>query len=274
MTIGYLKGDNRPAKVDAVTAKVNEVIDAVTALQSSSGGSQTGAARWIGPWFVYEAAAQQLNVIADGGTYTLTDGSDTTAAIPFAATPSEVAAALNSATTAGRWSDGGSGATTALLLIGDGFIPVALTADGTNLTGDGASATFQSADDDIEVELFTPAVGDIIEDILWEVTAAFAGTCHLSVRDDDNESLSGIAAYPTLNDLLDGRTNFSGNENSADATTAATAYGIELASTFPTPIIPTVCLTSVPIGAYLNGMDIPPTGVVKLWVKTATPAAP
>ncbi len=57
MTIGYLKGDNRPAKVDAVTAKVNEVIDAVTALQSSSGGSQPGAAIVRGPFvFAFDTA--------------------------------------------------------------------------------------------------------------------------------------------------------------------------------------------------------------------------
>ncbi len=240
---------------------------------SVSGGSPPGAARWIGPWTVYEAAFQQLNIFAEGGTYTLTDDGDETAAIPFDATPAEVAAALNTATTAGRWVSEGAGAATALLSIGAGFIPVALTADGTNLTGDGASASFQ-ATGEFEVPLFTPAVGDIIEDILWEVTAAFAGTANLAVRDDDNESLSGITAYPTLNDILDDRSNFSGNENNSDPTNAPTAYGIELAGGGPYPIIPAVCLTSVPISAYLAGGDVPPAGVVKVWVKTATPAAP
>ncbi len=253
----------------------------IMARQSASGGSQPGAARWIGPWTLYEAALQAIQVSsADGGTFTITDDGDTTANIAWDANAAAVQSALN-ALNAGKWSASGDLASTLNLAAADGFVPVALTVDGAGLTFEGSpggTVALTTPDPNtIEVELLTQTVGDIIEDILIVVSAAFAdGAAHLAIKTDTDEFLSTASAYPNLESLLNGRTSYSGNSDNSGSDAAPTAYGIELAGAAPYPIIPAVCLAPSPLAAYLSASNAitDRAGVAQIYLKVATPAAP
>ncbi len=246
---------------------------------SVSGGSTPGAARWIGPWTIYEAALQAVAVSgADGGTFTITDDGDTTGAINWDADSSAVAAALN-ALNPGKWSASGDLGTVLELVASEEFAPVALITDGANLTSGGepgGTAALQTPVSPLEVELLTQAIGDIVEDFLWTVETPFtAAGAHLALKTESGEFLSSVSAYPALNDIADGRTNYTGNDGNSGATSAPTAYGVELASGGPYPIIPAVCLIPSALGAYLVSVaDADRAGVAHVYLKIATPAAP
>ncbi len=248
----------------------------------SASGSQPGSVRWIGPWLVYEAGKQGLQVAggANGGTFTITDDGDTTDPIAWDASASDVADALN-LLNPDKWTATGGpvGESLVVLTAAVGSAPIQMTADGTDLTVDGdpgGSVSFLSPGEDVEVEMITQEVGDIIEDIFIVVTDAFGDTAaHLAVKTDSDEFLSTLTAYPDLNGMLSTRTNYSGNGDNSGPTLATTAYGIELAGTFPYPIIPAVCFAPSPLGAYLNaGAAGSASGIARVYLKVSTPASP
>lgn len=239
-----------------------------------------GGVTWRGPWYVSEGALQTITVSgADGGTFTLTDEGDTTPPIAWDATPAAVAAALNAANP-GKWTASGDLVTGLTLAAESGAAPVfQLTADPSGLTSGGlpgGDVLFSAPGQKVEIELLTQAVGDILEDILIEVISPFTFlAASLGVETETGELLSAATFYPDLNGLLDGRTNYSGNEANSGAELAPTSYGIELAGGNPYPIIPAVCLDPSPLAAYLSSAaDADRNGVAKVYLKTVTPVAP
>ncbi len=262
--------------------------------------------RWVGPLKIGCFDGQSIgNVGAEGGTFTLSLAGQTTTAIAFNCTAVQMQSAL------AALSNVGAGNVTVTLTGPDfsnsdasvvfksGIATELLTSDSSGLTGPDSPYTIApTGSTSWAAELFTPAVGDIIEDFMHYIPVNFDADDdpYLIYTDtpdapDDSASWSNPTdnqAVPSpgginLNAVQTDFTNFTGSGSSsvvgqptslqvliASWANSAAATGTDFYSN-----LPTMALNAVPVYALVNQIkQIPTQGEVWIWAKVSTPVAP
>lgn len=248
-------------------------------VSGGNSGSTPGAVRVIGPFTIYGVQQQTVAITGDAGDFTLLYDSIESDAInfdddgPTATTALEAIPALDGHITVVR-----SGSNLNIILDDSITVPLLFVLGTNNLTdgvGAGAVDVFIRPASPRVVELYTPNVGDEIFDITRELVEEFDGDASLFFGDGvDWEVPDSIGL--NLHEGGNNRTNFSGNSDSAGAGYGNSVALVDIGELANAGALPNRCLVSAPIRAHLYqlGGSGNVTGIVKIYLKVATPAAP
>lgn len=260
----------------------------------SGGGSQPGAACWHGPLKVNAFAGQQLeDQVAGsvaGGTYTVTYGANTTAALDWNGSAADLKTALEGLASIGAGnivSVTGTDVNGGYILQFAGLAVTALlTADSTNLTGPDAPYNVGGLGYTSVLPFITLANGDVLDGFLWQFPSGidiWDSGATLEFYDNPN-SIAGAPAWtPTspygafkLDSAANDFTNFltppdpANSEPTVDQLMIAKWIADTSQSLSDLPVVATGAVT---IYAVTTPGSPPTQGVVWCWVRLATPAA-